>query len=164
MLRCELVNYCNAEIATFTSHALLCSDMYPDGIERNSLDEELWDINQARNALSRLERSPSAKVDIDFDQVEDALQSEADRLQDIREGNVVTNSCREALYEFCEDQDINYEDGADRIEVILQGDSVSEKMDLVLLVKDALPREYEYTFDEDALLTKLGSFVESGDF
>lgn len=139
------------------------SSPYPRDVEHGTLDEELHDIRQAREALSRLKSSN----DISLTHAESMLtelSEVSDTLSDERRENAIWTACRESMYGYSEDNDLDIEDSREEMLSIIRGDSLSMKNELVSAVKEHLPRDYEYEFDEDEIIDTLEDFLESGDY
>lgn len=139
------------------------SSPYPRDVEHNTLDEELYDIDEAVRHLSRLKKSSSFEGGDAIASAIEALDSEGERLSQERRSNAMTSACREFLYSFGRDYD-SWDDAADVIQERIEGTSVSKKVELVEGVKEELPRDYTHEYDEDTILAALDDFLDSGDY
>lgn len=145
------------------------SSPYPCDVEHETLDEELYDIDEAIRHLNRLKKSSAFDDGDAIGSAIENLNSESERLSQERRNNAMTIACREFLYSFGQeyedwDEAANWDELAEVIQERIEGDSVSKKMELVEGVKEELPRDYTYEYDEDTILDALDEFLDSGDY
>lgn len=125
---------------------------YPEDIERGTLDEELYDINKAIEALSRLRGSNAFDASFDIESVQSKLDSSREDLKGRREKNATLTACREAFVAYAVEQDMEQEKAADELLDIIHGDSVSEKVSIIDRIEAHLPKYQKNRYDEDELL------------
>lgn len=137
------------------------SSPYPQNVEHGTLDEELYNIAQVREALSRLERSSSFNAEFSIQQVQESLDTARDELKEERKSDALHRACQEAFLAYSTQEVLDEDEAADELLDIITGDSVSQKVSVADRIETHLPRKYSSEFSEDDLLDAFQSFLET---